>query len=283
MSSKKARIGDICEIETPKGLFYVQYTHDGPSMGQLVRVLPGHFGTRPNDLASLSRQPEMFFVFYTLNYALREGHTKVVSHQPVPEWATAPPLMRWPGLHDPSGKVVAWKIFRASDAITLEMHQRTQAIRRLSRAQERLSIHQLWPHPVLVRELARGWTPQRAEELRLQDVEGDSARGENQRPKGELSGDTLRYYLYFPQRTSAEKAGEAMRALGLSALIRRGADGESWLTLVGKTLPVATEEIDALQTRLEALARELGGEYDGWEIATNPLATGCVAGDTQVN
>lgn len=81
MPGKKAKIGDICEIATPAGLAYVQYTHDGRGMGQLVRVLPGLFSTRPTDFAELSQQKERYFAFYTLSYALRDHQVEVVSHR----------------------------------------------------------------------------------------------------------------------------------------------------------------------------------------------------------
>ena len=74
---------------TPAGLAYLQYSHDddGCGMGQLVRVLPGLHDIRPDDFAELARQKELYFVFYTLEYALRAGQTQIVSNQPVPEWA----------------------------------------------------------------------------------------------------------------------------------------------------------------------------------------------------
>ncbi len=66
---KRAEIGDVCEIRTPAGLAYVQYTHPHPSMGQLVRVLPGLYAGRP-DVRELAQQKELYFIFYTLDYAL---------------------------------------------------------------------------------------------------------------------------------------------------------------------------------------------------------------------
>lgn len=40
--------GDIVEIETPRGLAYVQVTHDHPSYPQVVRALPGLHPARPD-------------------------------------------------------------------------------------------------------------------------------------------------------------------------------------------------------------------------------------------
>jgi len=92
---RKAEIGDICEIVSPAGRAYVQYTHDGHGMGELVRVLPGLYDVRPKDLAPLAKQKELYFVFCTLDYAVRDKNAEIVSHQPVPDWARPYPLMRW--------------------------------------------------------------------------------------------------------------------------------------------------------------------------------------------
>src|SRR6266481_2176258 len=109
--NKKAKIGDICEIKTPIGLAYLQYTHDGEDMGQVVRVLPGTYSSRPLDVASLAKHKELYFVFYTLEYALRAKQIEIVSNQPIPEWAKAFPVMRKRGgLTDDEGRTINWSI-----------------------------------------------------------------------------------------------------------------------------------------------------------------------------
>jgi len=111
-------------------------------------VLPGLFSIRPTDFAELAKQRELYFIFYTLKYALRDGQAEVVSNQPVPHWAQPFPLMRWPSAHDRKGRTVAWKLFSASTGLTLDEHQRTPVIRKLTPEQEKLSVLELWPHPV---------------------------------------------------------------------------------------------------------------------------------------
>jgi hypothetical protein len=265
----KAGIGDIFEIKTPAGLAYVQYTHPGGDMGALVRVLPGLFSVRPTNFAELSKERELYFVFYTLSYALRDHQTEVVSHQPIPEWAQPYLLMRWPGGRDQSGKEVAWKIIKASDPLTLESHLRTPITRALTPEQEKLSIHHVWPHPVMVREIARGWTPERAEELRLEDVAAAEERKSNQAAGAESSEQPMRHFLYFPTKQDAERAGERLRGRGFLVEVRRGAGGEDWLALATRDPPGSGEEMEQLRDEIEALAGELHGEYDGWELAVN--------------
>ena len=265
---RKSEIGDICEIVTPAGLAYIQYTHDIRGSGQLVRVLPGLHDARPRDFAELARQPELYFIFYTLNYALRDHQTEIVSHQPVPNWAQRYPLMRW-GVPDQNGEILAWKIFEASTPLTVENHLRTPVLRVLTREQHKLSIRELWPHPVMVRELARGWTPERAEELRLRDI-AEADEKKDLAESGESREKPMRHVLYFPRKSNAEKAGERLRKQGFSVEVRKGSGGKNWLALAARTAPQTGEQMTELREGMETIAVELGGEYDGWELAVDP-------------
>ncbi|MGA9043134.1 MAG: ribonuclease E inhibitor RraB [Terriglobales bacterium] len=251
-------------------------------MGQLVRVLPGLVSSRPSDFAELSQRKELYFAFYTLSYALRDQQTEVVSNQPVPKWAQPYPLMRWCGARDSNGRAIAWKIFGASSQLTLDEHQRTPLIHNLTPEQQRLSIHQLWPHPVIVKELARGWTPSRAEELRLQDVAEARKQNASGTPE-KRTAEPMKHYLYFSKKLNAEEAGERLRIRGFSVEVRKGADGETWLALATKAPPRTVEQMDELRDEMEALAAQFGGEYDGWEAAIDSLGSRNAGHGQEVN
>ncbi len=94
----KARIGDIVEFTLPSGrLAYAQYTHrhEGrPSYGQLIRILPGTYEKRLDDLEALAREPERFYAFYPIDRALRAGDLRLAGHVAVPEWAVSFPRFR---------------------------------------------------------------------------------------------------------------------------------------------------------------------------------------------
>jgi len=170
-NSKKARTGDIVEIETPAGLAYVQYTHETrPKFGELVRVLPGSYENRPTDFVELARHRELYFIFYFLNHSLRAGHAEVVSNQPIPEWAKDPPLMRLAVAWDEFHRVVRWRLIGAASDLTLDDLIGAPLVTKLTTEQKKLSIREIWPHKAMIRELARGWTPERAEELQHQDL-----------------------------------------------------------------------------------------------------------------
>lgn len=168
MASRKPKIGDVAEIKTHHGLAYAQYTLDGNGSGEIVRVLPGLYNSRP-DLESLVLQRELYFVFYTLAFAIRKREAEIVCNLPVPEWAESEPLMRHASGRTRQGKITGWRIVPALSPLTVDFLIRTPILRELTQEQERLSIHHIWPHPVMVKELARGWTPERAESLEDQD------------------------------------------------------------------------------------------------------------------
>jgi len=276
MNSKKPTIGDVVEISTPRGLAYVQYTHSDRDMGELVRVIPGLYASRPLNLAELVRGSELYFVFYTLMYAVRAGQAKIVLNEPVPEHARAEPLRRHASGRAPDGKITGWRIVPALHPLTVDFLLKTPVLRSLTDDQLRLSIHHLWPHPVLVKELAREWSPLRAESLEEQDREKASAKNVNQRASGSAD-DTLRHYLYFPAKKNAVDAGQELQSRGYSVEVRKGADGVSWLALARKLAPKTDEQMDELRAEMETLAAQFHGEYDGWEAAigsTNPESSG---------
>jgi hypothetical protein len=279
---KKARIGDIVEISTPAGLGYVQYTHDAGTNGELVRVLPGLYTNRPPDLAALARQKEMYFVFYIMNYAVRAGQAEVVSNQPVPEWAKAHPMMRHAAAFDDFRRVIRWRIVSAASQLTPQELIYTPLLTELTPEQEKLSIREIWPHAAMVREMARGWTPERAEELRLQDVAEAEKRAAISAP-GKGVSEPMKHYLYFPKKPDAEQAGERLRSRGFSVELHQGADGENWLALAMKAPPKTGEQMDELRDEMEALATQFGGEYDGWEAAIDSLGSGNVESGQKVN
>jgi hypothetical protein len=282
-TSKKASIGDIVEIRTPAGLAYVQYTHDGGTNGDLVRVLPGLYENRPSDFAQLARQKELYFIFYIMSYALRTGLAEIVSNQPVPEWAKGHPMMRHAAAFDDFGRTIRWRIISAASPLTVQELQRTPLLAHLTPEQERLSVLEIWPHAAMVRELARGWTPERATELRSKDIAEAAEKKKEQVAGDESSYEGMRHYLCFSKKPNAEKAGERLRSRGFSVEVRKGSDGENWLALATKAPPKTGEQMDELRDEMEALAAQFGGEYDGWEAAMDSLGSGNVERGQKAN
>src|ERR1700753_568821 len=57
------QVGQILEIETSRGLAYVQYVSRHTKYGDTIRVLPGLFKARPPEFSELARE-QGYFTFY---------------------------------------------------------------------------------------------------------------------------------------------------------------------------------------------------------------------------
>src|SRR5215475_4946996 len=267
-----AKFGDILEIETPKGLAYVQYTHEDPGgMGSLIRVLPGLHQGRPANFATVASQKEAYCTFYTMRHALRKRLAQIVSHQPIPDWAIPSPIMRAANGRDSNGRASCWRTLRGDTKFTPENLSRIPNAWDLTAAQSQLSIHSLWAHDHLVKQLVEGWTPERDEELRL------NSQREHERSPGSPRAESsemlqLRYFLYFSREKDAKLAGRSLRQMGFSIEINRATDENNWLMLATAP-PDSEDKIDETRIELEELAARYDGEYDGWELGPKRAGT----------
>ncbi len=269
MVSRILKIGDIAEIKTPRGLAYIQYTHASEHAGELIRVLPGLYTSRPASFFELASQKELYFIFYPLTYALRAKQTEIVSNQPVPEWARNEPIMRQPVGTEPEGKTSSWKLVPALQPLTVEFLRETPVIHELSPEQRKLSILIVRGHASMVKEIARGWTPDRAESFGDKDRAQARANRASQPIASHPVNPTMRHYFYFSSRTNAEGAGSRLRESGYSVEVRESKTGTNWLALATADSSTIGGEIEQLRASFEALASQFSGEYDGWEVATN--------------
>jgi hypothetical protein len=72
------------------------------------------------------------------------------------------------------------------------------------------------------------------------------------------------FFLYFPTESVAQDARERIDRSARQVTVEPAASGPAWLVQVVETMIV---DVDAMRTRrqeFDGLARELGGEYDGW-------------------
>jgi len=79
----------------------------------------------------------------------------------------------------------------------------------------------------------------------------------------------VRHHLYFPSESDARRAESQLRSEGYRVEARPAAQGSEWLALASHATVVSETSIAAVRARLEALARSLHGEYDGWEAAAD--------------
>jgi len=119
----------------------------------------------------------------------------------------------------------------------------------------------------MVKELSRGWTPEKAEHLANLDRDLSKAR-----QSGRLkSKDLMSHYFYFNRKEDAEAVGNKLRDRGFLIEIRPGDYNKSWLALAKGALPVTRNEMEELRDDMERLAALYRGEYDGWEASVDIL------------
>ena len=70
---KKIKLGDIFEINTPKGKVHLHYIYKDEVVGDLVRVLSHFYHERPIDIEELDTSIEKFMVFFPLSFAYKKN------------------------------------------------------------------------------------------------------------------------------------------------------------------------------------------------------------------
>lgn len=263
-SRKTPKLGDVLEIDTPIGLAYLHFTHRHPEGKEVVRVLPGTYEARPEDIAGLAEQRDGYFVITVVRVGVREGLMRIAGHAPVPAWAQPFPIFKWDLPGGPWGPA-KWRIWDGTRvrAVFVDLPPDLQ----------RLPTRSSVMPPLLAERIARGWRPEHdclppPEGTRPPDyfdpppsrdggqaspVEGPRAR----------TADPMRtrHYLYFATAAAARSAATALARPGTGSEVRRS---ERWLLLV--SVPYAGPSRDEEdEERLRQLADEFGGEYDGLE------------------
>jgi hypothetical protein len=72
------------------------------------------------------------------------------------------------------------------------------------------------------------------------------------------------FFLYFPSEAAAISAAAQIRERGFEALVSRATGGGSWRCLASRRLVPTRQALARLRADFEAIARPLGGEYEGW-------------------
>ncbi|HSP81465.1 MAG TPA: ribonuclease E inhibitor RraB [Myxococcaceae bacterium] len=251
-SRKRARLGDLLEVSTPRGLAYVQYVGKHPKYGTAIRVLPGFFEVRPRDWSSLVAR-EGYFTFYPVSVAISEGAVEIVANQAIATRYELPSRFRRPGWRTKEGKVTTWLICEgARESLRTE----------LSEEERHLFIASIWNHEFLVERLVEEWHPTQepAVEERPAPEPARETSAEELRP-GQLS-----HYLYFRAQKEGQAVAAELKKRGFEVESRKSADGVKWLVLATHRLE-SVEDFPNVRDALEQLAEQHSGEYDGWELA----------------
>ena len=82
------------------------------------------------------------------------------------------------------------------------------------------------------------------------------------------------HFLYFPTQVAAEQASHQLRGEGYMIDVRPAANAEEnppnpWVMEARNYVVVDESNVQAMRAKFEALAEDGGGEYDGWEAASD--------------
>ncbi len=151
---KRAQVGDVFGIETPKGIGYFQYVYLNPKDDiELIRVLPGLYAEEPQNIEGLVSQKEVYFVQFPVRAAYRRKIIRLIGHYEIPSGIEVPPKqMRT--THFIRGEFICWHI------VDFETAQRV-SVKELSDEQKILSPWGIWNDTLLIEKLVEGWIPEK--------------------------------------------------------------------------------------------------------------------------
>jgi hypothetical protein len=145
----KIQVGDIFEIETSKGKAYLHYIHKDPKVGrELVRLLPGLYTERPENLELLASSKEQYMLFFPISAAKRKKIVEPVGYFPADNF-DKPKYMR--DEHNVRGELLGWHIIDTDS-------WRRELVKELTREQRKLSDWASWNDTLLKKRLVEGWS-----------------------------------------------------------------------------------------------------------------------------
>lgn len=144
----KIKIGDIFEINTPKGKAYLHYVYKDKTIGDLIRVLPGLFLERPTNFEMLVGLKECYMIYFPLTFAYKQKIVDLVGNVSINNF-TKPKFMRTE--HIINGQFLGWHI------IDTDTWQR-QLVTVLTSEQKKLSPWGIWNDTLLIERLEQGWS-----------------------------------------------------------------------------------------------------------------------------
>jgi hypothetical protein len=146
---RKAKFGDVIEIQTHDGLAYALYTHRNEKYGALLRVFGRVFASRPSSFNWLSEEPPQFDAFFPLQAALQKGIVETVGDVEVPPALQGFPVFR-NGTPDPSTrKVENWWLWDGD---------KEWQVGKLTSEQRKLPLLGVINDTLLRQRIEAGWT-----------------------------------------------------------------------------------------------------------------------------
>jgi hypothetical protein len=144
MAYKRAKVGDVLELEAGNRFAYLHYIGKHPEYGDAVLVNPRLQERQTSVTANIFS--DAYVAFYPVTAAVSQGLVEVVTHLPPP---TLPNRLRRAGAR--SGRRV--------DTWVIEDGSREVVKAKLTDEELRLPIAAIWNHELLVQRIAEGWIP----------------------------------------------------------------------------------------------------------------------------
>lgn len=141
---KRAKPGDVLQLNTPEGSVYLQYIGRHPEYGDAVLVNP-KLGTRPEVVTS-KMFSDSYVAFYPAAAAVAQGLVQVIDHLAPPK---VPQRLRRPGARS-GRRIETWIIENGADETVKS---------KLSEDELKLPIAVIWNHELLTQRVLEGWNP----------------------------------------------------------------------------------------------------------------------------
>ncbi len=146
----RPKLGDLIEIQTPKGLGYAQYINRRKRYGALIQGFSGLLDERPTEPKDAIGDVQ-FVCFFPLQTAVNQEIVAIVSNAPVSEEASVFPTFRAGTVAPASGKVVAWWFWDG---------EREWRVGSLTPEQRFMPIRGIWNDTLLIERMLSGWRPE---------------------------------------------------------------------------------------------------------------------------
>lgn len=144
----RIKVGNIFEINTPKGKAYLHYIHKDPVTGELIRVLQGLYSERPANFNELVGLKERYIISFPLTAATKQKIVESVGFFLASDFSK-PKLMRTE--HNVRGEFLGWHI------VNTDTWQR-QLVETLTPEQKKLSPWGIWNDTLLIENLVNDWS-----------------------------------------------------------------------------------------------------------------------------
>jgi hypothetical protein len=144
----RIKLGDIFEINTPKGKAYLHYVHLDDTKIAMLRVLQGLYQERPMNFDEIASAKERYLVKFPLGAAHYRKIVQRVGFYPADNFIK-PQFMRSPETR--RGELLGWYIVN-----TATYHR--QLVEKLSPEQKQLSDWAGWNDTLLIERLVSDWS-----------------------------------------------------------------------------------------------------------------------------